>query len=94
MISSAALDKLETLMRFADDKGVDNGGARFEARVSPIDIPTHCCQFAVVDRNQGIEVARIWDEAEARLYQELRNLAPELLKLARDRLEDTRKKDT
>ena len=92
MISSAALDKLESLMRYADDKGVDKSGARFQARVSPVDIPTDCCRFAVVDRHQGIEVARIWDEAEARLYQELRNLAPELLTLARARLEDTHKK--
>ena len=29
-------------------------------------LPTECCEFAVVDTEAGIEICRVWKEADAR----------------------------
>jgi hypothetical protein len=75
-VTEADLALLATLMRLTGNDGP------FSARYSK-GLPAVVCDYAVVSYAKGMEVCRIWDEAEARFYEALRNAAPELLRLAR-----------
>lgn len=46
---------------------------RYEPRTGFGKIPTDCCDFAVVDLEQGIEVCRVWTADNARKIARLMN---------------------
>jgi len=45
--------------------------ARFQPYGGAGQLPTDCCDFAVVDTETGKEVCRVWDEEDARRIADL-----------------------